>query len=530
MKKIIALDVGSSNIKACVFDANDKLNLLYNKTVKVGLYSPKIGYAEHDANEMWNILSSAIKDIFSDGAIKKEDIALVSICSQAQCVVLVDKDGNALTPVFNSQDARAVDTFKKYYSSGLTFADLNLRKLLICLFDSGFLPGSAKDPVFKFKWAEDNMKEAYAKSYKWLDIKDFLIMKLTGEFVTTTDNAHAYTIYKSNKNNKTWAKKACGCFKVDMNKLPKVVDCKEVVGTINEKVSKETGLAVGTPVIGGLIDSSAVQYGSGAAEVGETMIYWGTSGWIGAVTDKFTINVVTKCGSLIASEKNRFHYYEVLDSAGASYAWIKEHIVSDDGLLGTVDTLLDGVYNNMNEVLKDIPTGSDGLMFAPWITGVRAPMEASDIGGMFINIKRNMGKKHFIKAVAEGICYHYRLLMESNKKNVKYPKVVRFVGGGAKSVQIAQILADITGCTVEVPYNPQNAGVYGAAILALYALGENNRSLVDVAHLQKAEKVFTPIEKNSKIYDKYYSIYKKIYRKNHKILSNLTKIRESVGE
>lgn len=529
MKKIIALDIGSSAVKACAFEFDGDIRLRYSWIENIGLYSPKPGYAEHNPQEVWKAVCDSIQNILAHTGIKKEEIELISICSQAQCVVLVDKNGAALTPIYNSQDGRAVDSFRKYYSNGIQIADLNIFKVLGCLLSTGFLPGSAKDPVFKYKWAQDHLPEVYEKTYKWLDIKDYIICCMTGEFATTRDNAHAYTIYDSRKNRGRWGKLSSKIFRVDMEKLPRVVESGCILGGLTEESATQTGLLAGTKVIGGIIDSTGVQYGSGAVEAGEAMVYWGTSGWLGTITNIAFVDPIYKMSALATAQEGIYHYYSNLDSAGISYSWLKEHIIKDDvGLFDSPDTSVseDVIYNRMNQMIKEIPAGSDGVMYAPWITGCRAPMEASDIGGMFLNIKNSMDKRHLIRAVVEGICYHYRLLREKTFGIVGRPEILRFVGGGAKSDEIAQILADITGCKIEVPKNPQDAGAYGAAIMGFYVLEKGEFSLAKMAHKQKAEKTFAPIVENQILYNKYYKVYKQLYGRNKKILSALTAITE----
>lgn len=527
-KIIIAIDIGSSAIKVSLFVLGEDIELLFCCTENIGLYSPRAGYVENDPEEVWDALCRLFKKTLSETNIDAENIECVSICSQAQCVVLVDKNGQALTPVYNSQDSRAEKQFKELYAHGITICGMNVFKVLGCILDSGFLPGSAKDPVFKFKWAEENLPEEYKKAYKWLDMKDYIICKLTGKFITTRDNAHAMIMYRSKENKKNWSKKMSEIFRVDMNMLPDIIESDDIAGYVTEAASEKSGLLTGTPILGGIIDSTGVQYGSGAVDPEETMVYWGTSGWVGIVTDKPAIDFKNKIGYLLTPQEDKFHFYACLDSAGISYKWLLQHIIKDDGILEFRKDQDDSViYSNMNDACKTVSAGSEGLMFAPWITGCRAPMEASQIGGMFLNIKRNMDKKHFIRAVVEGICYHFRLLMEASAKSIKLRDTIRFVGGGANSDEISQILADITGCTVEVPKNPQDAGALGAAIMGFYAIGNKKYTLSEIAHMQKPQKTFVPDVETHSIYNRYYSVYKKLYNKNKNILSELTAISES---
>lgn len=525
--KLIALDLGTSAVKACIFQLDTGIEMLGHCTVEISLHVPHVGYAEHDPEEAWESLCRAIRILLEKCGIEKEEIELVSVCSQAQCVVMTDRNGKAVAPIYNSQDARATDSFKRYFSHGIQVSELNLLKVIRCYLASGFMPGSSKDPVYKYKWAEDHLPEVYEKTDKWLDFKDYMICRLTGEFATTKDNAHAYCVYNSRENKGNWSKPIAKIFQIDMKKLPKVVESTDIVGVVTEQAAEQTGLAVGTPVIGGVIDTTGVQYGSGAVDVGETMIYWGTSGWVGTVIDSMKIDVFTKMGALITAEENKYDYYANLDSAGISYQWLLKHIVRDDGILGVESDKDDNeIYERLNAVLQEVPAGADGLLFAPWITGCRAPMEASDIGGMLVNIKNSMDKKYLVKAVVEGICYHYRLLMEAGARKVGYKKSIRFVGGGANSDQISQILADITGCVVEVPDHPQHAGAVGAAIVGFYKMNPTAGSLAEMAHRQKATKSFSPDPDRKQMYDRYYAVYKQLYRQNKKLLPALTRISE----
>lgn len=524
MKTIVALDVGTSGVKACLFQTEgDEFHLLSDRTEKFGLYSDHPGYAEQEPEEIWRSVCAAIHHILAAAVVSPSAVDCVSICSQAMCVVMTDKQGNALRRSLNSQDSRGGELLKRYFGHGIQVDGVNVWRVMNCLQRTAAASVSAKDPVYKFKWVQENEPEIYAQTYKWLDIKDYLLCRLTGRFVTTRDNAHSYLLYNSSKNDAQWNRYVCKLHEVDTDKLPEIVHSTEKIGTVTERAAAETGLAPGVCVIGGIIDSSGIQIGSGAVSVGQTQVYWGSSGWVSTVLDKLSYDLDIRGTALISPEEHRYYYYAPLESAGLSYSWLKNHVVSADGIAADeADEDDSTMYAHMGEALQQVPAGSDGLLFAPWVSGTRAPFEASDIGGMFVNLKISMGKKHLVRAVAEGICYHYRLLGEAETKKYGTSERWRFVGGGAKSPAIAQVLADVTGHIIEVPAHPEDAGALGAAIVGYSAISENAESIEAVAKRIPARQTFYPNPENREIYDRIFAVYKKLYAKNKDILAELT--------
>jgi xylulokinase len=132
---------------------------------------------------------------------------------------------------------------------------------------------------------------------------------------------------------------------------------------------------------------------------------------------------------------------------------------------------------------------------------------------MFFNIRIDTGKRDMIRAVLEGICYHLRWLLECEAKKVKTSDVIRFVGGGSLSPVICQMLADITGRTIETVDNPQEVGAMGCAIVV--AAGLTGEDVNDVSRrLVKANHSYLPDPENKEIYERNYKVFKDLYRSN----------------
>ena len=160
-----------------------------------------------------------------------------------------------------------------------------------------------------------------------------------------------------------------------------------------------------------------------------------------------------------------------------------------------------------------MPPGANGVIFTPWLHGNRCPFEDSNAGGMFFNIRIENGKRDMIRAVLEGICYHLRWLLECSEKKVKTSDPIRFVGGGALSPVTCQMLADITGRTIETINNTQEVGAIGTALVV--AAGIKGEDVLELSRqLVKANHVYTPNPENKVVYERNYRVFKNLYKSN----------------
>ena len=139
---------------------------------------------------------------------------------------------------------------------------------------------------------------------------------------------------------------------------------------------------------------------------------------------------------------------------------------------------------------------------------------------MFFNVSLDTGKTELIRSVLEGVCMHLRWFIETQDKKIKTSSVIRFVGGGALSDVTCQILADVTGRTVETVDSPQNVGAVGAAVIMAVGLGMIE-SVSDAKKLIPASKVFKPNAENREVYDRNYEVYKTLYANNKKAYKTL---------
>ena len=528
MTYILAYDIGTTGVKTCLFGVDNTIKLLASASRGYPLYIMDDGGAEQDGDDWWKAMCESTTEMFSKTDIKPQQVAGISFCSQMQGLVLVDENGVPVHRPMSYMDQRAKEEIKAGIANGIQIAGANVFKLIPSLMITGAVSSSVKDPVWKYKWVEAHEPENFARAYKWLDVKDYLICRCTGEFTMTEDSAFATLIYDTRKGKEGWSKKMCSMFDIKTELLPEIIKSTDKVGGLTEKAAAELGLAAGTPVFGGGGDSSLIGVGAGCVNVGDTHIYSGTSGWVITVTDKQMVDVTAMIAAITGAQSGKYNYFAEMETAGKCLEWVKDHLALDEiGVYLEKKNVTEGfestytsLYDYMTQVVKDVPPGANGVIFTPWLHGNRCPFEDPDSTGMFFGIKLETGKTDLIRAVLEGVFYHLRWMLECQDKKLKTADTIRFVGGGALSDVSCQILADILGRTVETVASPQNVGSVGAAAIVAVGLGVIP-SLECVQEFIPAAKIFKPDMEKHQQYTPYFETFKKLYKANKELYKSI---------
>ncbi|MBN2880149.1 MAG: FGGY-family carbohydrate kinase [Clostridia bacterium] len=527
---VISYDVGTTSLKTCLYEADEKIKLIESQSQSYKLTILPNGGAEQDPNDWWEAMRETTKAVIRKSGIEKEKISGISFCAQMQGVVLVDKDGNPVRKAMSYMDNRAKKQMEETLSDGLKIGGVNLQKLMKSISITGVVASSTKDPVWKYKWVKENEPEIYADTYKWLDVKDFLILKSCGEFTMTEDSAYATMLFDVKKENRCFSQEMCNMIGVDIDHLPRIIKSTQAAGQITKAAAKELGLMEGTLVFGGGGDASLIGVGAGATKPGDTHIYIGTSGWVSTVIDKPLLDISCKIAGIIGADENNYNYFAELETAGKCIEWVKEHLAYEETIdrlnerrtNGDYEEVAVDLYEYMMESIKHVPAGSSGVVFTPWLHGNRCPFEDTNARGMFFNIGMGTKKAELIHAVIEGVCYHLRWQMECSAKKVDINGSVRLVGGGALAPMTCQILSDILNVRVEVVGNPQNAGAMGAAIISTVGLGITD-NLEQASSLIEVERTYYPNSENRNVYDKGFEVFKQLYYNNKKTFELMNK-------
>ncbi|MCI6174303.1 MAG: FGGY-family carbohydrate kinase [Clostridiales bacterium] len=521
---VLAYDIGTTGVKTCLFGIDREIRLLAGATAGYGLYLLPGGGAEQDAEEWWQAMRTTTARVLEESGRRPSEIAGISFCSQMQGLVLVDRDGVPVHRPMSYMDQRASEEIRKGIAYGPQIAGANVWKLLQSLRITGAVSSSVKDPLWKYKWIEAHEPEAFARAYRWLDVKEYIIRRCTGRFVMTDDSAYATMLYDTRRGHEGWSRELARMFGVRMEHLPEVIRTTDRAGELTEKAAADLGLSAGTPVFGGGGDATLIGIGSGCVNVGQTHIYCGTSGWVSTIVDRQTVDAKNMIAAIVGAQPGRFNYFAEMETAGKCLEWVRNHLALDEigiylekhDVTEEPESVYRTLYDYLSEVISSCEPGAGGVIFTPWLHGNRCPFEDASAAGMFFNIRLETGKTELIRAVVEGICYHLRWMLECEDRRVRTSDPVRFAGGGALSPVTDQILADVTGRTVEVVAEPQDVGAVGAAAVAGVGLGLMN-GIGEIASFIPVVRTFRPDEGNRAVYDRTYQTFCRLHACNAKL-------------
>ncbi|MBQ4267460.1 MAG: carbohydrate kinase, partial [Clostridia bacterium] len=229
MKKYaLAYDIGTTGVKTCLFEIEKEITLMGAASEGYELYVFPDGGAEQDPDEWWQAMINTTKKVIKEAKVSPDKIDGISFCSQMQGLVLVDKEGMPVRRAMSYMDQRARKELKEYMAHGVQVAGGNAVKVLKSLMITGAASLSVKDPVYKYLWVKGNEPENFRHVHKWLDVKESLIARMTGEFIMTEDSAFATLIYDIKK--KCWSPEMCKMFGIDMNHLANIIKSTDKVG------------------------------------------------------------------------------------------------------------------------------------------------------------------------------------------------------------------------------------------------------------------------------------------------------------
>jgi xylulokinase len=245
--------------------------------------------------------------------------------------------------------------------------------------------------------------------------------------------------------------------------LPHVGGSSEVLGRISAGAARLTGLAEGTPVVGGGADNACGAAGVGAVTPGEAVSSWGTSGTVLAPTAQPKVDPGLRAHTFCHVAPGVWYVMGVVLSAGGAFAWYRDRFARElDGVAAADDRL--------TAEAATVPAGAEGVTFLPYLQGERTPHRDAAIRGAFTGLSLAHGRAHLTRAVLEGVCFALRDSVAILQELGLAPSQLLLTGGGAKSAFIRQLQADVFGVPVTT-VNREEGPAFGAALLAAVGTG-----------------------------------------------------------
>lgn len=515
---VLAIDMGSGAVKAALVSSRAEVAASAMREISVRRLPG--GGAEQDPEEWWSAVTAAAREAVERAAPAPERVAGIKCVTQWAVTVPVDAEGNALHDAISWMDTRGGPYNRRLMDGPVKIAGYDVRKLRRWIRLTGGVPVlSGVDGLGHVLFLKHERPEVYASAHRLLEPMDYLNLRLTGRFAASYSTIFPYWLTDNRDPSRIdyhpWLLRTAG---VDRAKLPDLLPVDAVVGGLLPEAAERLGLAPGTPVLAGSGDGPVAAIGAGSVADGDGYFCIGTTSWLSCHHPRKKTDLFHLLGTMPAALPGRYVVVAEQGMAGRCLEFLKDNILyppGEDGAVAPPD-----VYAALNRQAAQVPAGSDGLIFTPWINGVLVPSEDPSTRSAFFNQSWRTTRSHYVRAVMEGVAYNLRWLKGYVERFAgRRFERLSFIGGGALSDVWCQIHADVLGCQVRQVADPRYANAVGAALAAFTALGEIRAQ--DIPGMVRIANVYDPDPANRAVYDELFAQFLRLYERNRPIYRRL---------
>lgn len=479
-KYLLGLDAGNTVIKAVLFDLEGQQIAMH--VLDGQSSSPQPGHVERDLNELWANAGVAIAGCIEKAGISAAEIAAVGCAGHGNGLYLLDREGAPLVGI-QSLDSRAADLAAELAeASGARLHELCLQK-----------PWPSQTPVL-LAWIKRHRPEIYAQTGTVLLCKDFITNRLTGERVSDISDMSGCGLTRMPEAVYDDELLALYGLSDARGLLPRLIDPADIAGHVTANAAKITGLAEGTPVIGGYFDVVSSALGSGAGLAGDASIIAGT--W--SINQVFSAAPVKDPNVFMVSAfgPDRFVNIEASATSAANLEWYVREFVERGAHH-------DDPFGYCNDRIGEITPQADDPFFHPFLYGSG---QGAEYRAGFYGLAGWHGEGHMLRALFEGVLFEHRRHIELLKAaGVQFDRAI-LSGGGARSPHWPQMFANCLGVPIVVA-QARETGALGAAIGAAVATGLVADYEEGINTMTRPKQVFDPVGSMKHHYDARYEMY-----------------------
>ena len=502
---ILAFDVGTTSLKVGLVDVG-RFRVIGRSSRPAEVFYPRRGWAEQDVERLWGSLSSMARELV-DGV--GDRVRAVVFTAHMAGVVPVDNSGVPLRRALIWLDERAAGYPRSLWRGFPRVYGYNLFKLIRFLKITGGAPGkTGKDPLSKLCWLMDNEPDTVRRTYKFLDVKGYLIARASGAFVTSTDEASLTWLADTRGNKAEWHEGLLREYGIPIDKLPEIRDSTSIAGGLTKSAARDLGLREGVPVIVGGGDMTVAGVGSSAVGPGEAHIYIGTSDWIAAHHRKRLLDISHYIGSIMSAIPGYYFVVAEQEVAAGALEWFLE-------LTGRK-----GRYDLVEDALERVPPGESNLLFTPWLYGERAPVDDPYLRGTLFNLSLDSSWDEIIRAIVDGVIMNIKWAYNHFEKLVGRQEVIPVIGGGTLFDEWVRGLASALNRPLRRLRDPQDAGLRGASVLASVGVGIYS-SVAEAVKRFEYDRDFQPEPDLSEKYNELFNLYKRLYQSTRKLFRKI---------
>lgn len=516
---VLAVDLGTSGCKTALVSLDGHVLAWAFRPVELHLL-PGHG-AEQDPRDWWLAFTASAADVLAQRPELRHRVAAVCCSTQGEGTVAVDRSGEPLTRCLMWMDMRGASLIQRRSRGWINVSGYGALKLWRWIRLTGGAPAlSGKDPAAHMLFVRDALPQVYERTYKFLNVLDYMNLRLTGRFVATHDSIlTSWVTDNRDLGRLRYDPGLVAASGIDADKFPALVRSAEVLGPLLPQVAQALGLPASTCVVAGAVDASAAAIGSGAVDDYRAHLYIGTSSWLAAHLPRKQTSVATQLAAVPCALPDKYLMIGLQTAAGANLAFLRDRVLyNQDELLR--EACLPDVYKILDRIAASVPAGSRGLIYTPWLHGERCPVDDQHLRAGLFNLSLAHSREDIIRAFFEGVALNTRWMFEPVKRFIGRPvDELTLIGGGAVSDVWCQIFADTLGVRVHQLAEPMQANALGAAYIAGVALGK--MSFADVPRRTRLRASYEPNARHRAVLDERFAAFKDIYRRNRGLYRRL---------
>ncbi len=492
MKFLLALDIGTTSVKAGLFQQNGRC--LATALQEYALISTSSDKTELEPSSYWSAACNTIRQIIAQSDIKPEDVRGLAVSSQGETTIVLDADDKPLRNAIVWLDNRAIQQANKLKE-----------ELGNDVYERTGIPDVIPTwPACKILWIKENEPQIFDRAAKFVLVQDYLVQRMCGQFVT--DGSISCTTLFYDITTHDWWPKSLQAIGIDASKLPTLLPVGAVAGNLTPSAAAELGLTTQTKVVLGGMDQAVGAIGAGNAGMGIISETTGSALTIQATINDPMIDKTKQTPVYVHCIPNMYLFVPVCPTAGMAFKWFKDQFCGEETAQAELEKT--SAYEYLNHLAERVPPGSDGLIMLPHLMGAFSPESNPAARGVFSGFTLHHGRGHFIRAIQEGVAFMLRRNLELIERSGVEISEIRTTGGGSRGKLWNQIKADVCNRPFETLENKDTALV-GDAILAGIACGVFESTTEGMKTMVQLKEKILP-GKNATVYEEAYQRYCKL--------------------
>lgn len=496
MHYYLGIDIGTSSVKTVLIDDESLRPAAYGRA-SYGMSTTADGWAEQSPLDWWHATVDAVRAVLRDSAVPPELVAGIGLSGQMHTLVALDREGEPVRAAISWADQRSVAQCRQIEER---FGIEELTRVTGLVPATGFtLP--------KLLWLMDNEPGSTVRMEKVLLPKDYVRLKLTGTYFTDETDASGTLMFDIRQ--RKWSRPILEAFQISEDVLPPVLRSTDLAGHLKPSAAAATGLKAGIPVVAGAGDAESAAIGLGVVKPGSVSITVGTGGQVFAPLNAALTDPRGRVHTLCHAVPGTWHLMGAMLAAGLSVRWLENLFPSWPDQEHAEGDAADGSLGQLLREAAEVPAGSDGVVFLPYLVGERSPHMDPFARGVFFGLRASHGRGHVTRAVVEGVCFALRDSIEVFRELGVTVDALVLSGGVSHSPLFQRTIADVSGVPALVSDSEEHSAL-GAALLALAGCG--GQDIRDVATSAAGVKnVVEPISGNVVVLEKRYQVFRDLY-------------------